>query len=223
MFRRLARIALTGMVCVLAVLVAGRITERLVLGQDDAAVRARVERDVREAFGACRAACGKWRAASPMPARWSRRAATTKTPRASFLMRRRRQPSRRRATWSSRSPPTRPAVGRWPGLDVPPSCRRIASKVTKPGSSHRARSAYALSMRCPSTMPPATASARSRPSNRFVRLHLRVPPRAPTSFSFPARSFPFHSSSRSKTSAPRRILTASTSPARTPGIWSPRW
>jgi signal transduction histidine kinase len=50
-FRRLARIALTGMVCVLAVLVAGRITERLVLGQDDAAVRARVERDVREAFG----------------------------------------------------------------------------------------------------------------------------------------------------------------------------
>jgi signal transduction histidine kinase len=52
LFRRLARIALTGMVCVLAVLVAGRITERLVLGQDDAAVRARVERDVREAFGA---------------------------------------------------------------------------------------------------------------------------------------------------------------------------
>jgi hypothetical protein len=50
-FRRLARIALTGMVCVLAVLAAGRITERLALGQDDAAVRARVERDVREAFG----------------------------------------------------------------------------------------------------------------------------------------------------------------------------
>ena len=39
------------MVCVLAVLVAGRISERVVLGQDDAAVRARVERDVREAFG----------------------------------------------------------------------------------------------------------------------------------------------------------------------------
>jgi signal transduction histidine kinase len=50
-FRRLARMALTGMVCVLAVLAAGRITERLALGQDDAAVRARVERDVREAFG----------------------------------------------------------------------------------------------------------------------------------------------------------------------------
>ena len=49
--RRLARIALTGVVCVLAVMAAGRITERVVLGADDAAIRARVERDVRGAFG----------------------------------------------------------------------------------------------------------------------------------------------------------------------------
>src|SRR5438552_8768791 len=49
--RRVLRIALTGVVCVLAVMAAGRITERLVLGADDSAVRARVERDVRGAFG----------------------------------------------------------------------------------------------------------------------------------------------------------------------------
>jgi signal transduction histidine kinase len=48
--RRLLRIALTGLVCVLAVLAGGRITERMVLGADAAAVRARVERDVRGAF-----------------------------------------------------------------------------------------------------------------------------------------------------------------------------
>ena len=44
------RIALSGVVCVLAVLAAGRIVERLVLGTNDAAIRARVERDVRGAF-----------------------------------------------------------------------------------------------------------------------------------------------------------------------------
>ena len=48
--RRLLRIALTGLVCVLAVLAGGRIAERIALGADDAAVRARVERDVRGAF-----------------------------------------------------------------------------------------------------------------------------------------------------------------------------
>jgi len=49
--RRVVRIALTGAVCVLAVIAAGRITERVALGADDSAVRARVERDVRGAFG----------------------------------------------------------------------------------------------------------------------------------------------------------------------------
>ena len=44
------RIALTGVVCVLAVMAGGRISERLLLGADDAAVRVRVERDVRGAF-----------------------------------------------------------------------------------------------------------------------------------------------------------------------------
>ena len=48
--RRVLRIALTGAVCVLAVMAGGRIAERLALGADDAAVRARVERDVRGAF-----------------------------------------------------------------------------------------------------------------------------------------------------------------------------
>ena len=45
------RIALTGAVCVVAVIAAGRIAERLALGADDAAVRARVDRDIRGAFG----------------------------------------------------------------------------------------------------------------------------------------------------------------------------
>jgi signal transduction histidine kinase len=48
--RRVLRIALTGLVCVLAVLAAGRITERLLLGANDAAIRTRVDRDVRGAF-----------------------------------------------------------------------------------------------------------------------------------------------------------------------------
>ena len=48
--RRVLRIALTGVVCVLAVLAAGRITERLLLGANDAAIRTRVDRDVRGAF-----------------------------------------------------------------------------------------------------------------------------------------------------------------------------
>src|SRR4030095_2908896 len=48
--RRVLRIALTGVVCVLAVLAAGRITERLLLGANDAAIRTRVDRDIRGAF-----------------------------------------------------------------------------------------------------------------------------------------------------------------------------
>jgi signal transduction histidine kinase len=48
--RRVLRIALTGAVCVLAVLAAGRISERLLLGANDAAIRTRVDRDVRAAF-----------------------------------------------------------------------------------------------------------------------------------------------------------------------------
>jgi hypothetical protein len=48
--RRALRIALSGAVCVLAVLAAGRIAERLILGGNDAATRARVDRDIRGAF-----------------------------------------------------------------------------------------------------------------------------------------------------------------------------
>ena len=48
--RRVLRIALTGVVCVLAVLAGGRIAERLLLGADDTAIRARVDRDVRGTF-----------------------------------------------------------------------------------------------------------------------------------------------------------------------------
>jgi signal transduction histidine kinase len=48
--RRVLRIALTGAVGVLAVLAAGRISERLLLGANDAAIRTRVDRDVRGAF-----------------------------------------------------------------------------------------------------------------------------------------------------------------------------
>jgi len=48
--RRVLRIALSGAVCVLAVLAAGRITESLLLGANDAAIRTRVDRDVRGAF-----------------------------------------------------------------------------------------------------------------------------------------------------------------------------
>ncbi|HXD15435.1 MAG TPA: HAMP domain-containing sensor histidine kinase [Vicinamibacterales bacterium] len=48
--RRVLRIALTGAVCMLAVVAGGRISERLLLGADDAAIRARIERDVRGAF-----------------------------------------------------------------------------------------------------------------------------------------------------------------------------
>ena len=48
--RRVLRIALSGMVCVLAILAAGRISERLLLGANDAAIRTRVDRDVRGAF-----------------------------------------------------------------------------------------------------------------------------------------------------------------------------
>ena len=49
--RRVLRIALTGAVCVLAVIAAGRLAERVVLGADDAAIRGRVDRDLRGAFG----------------------------------------------------------------------------------------------------------------------------------------------------------------------------
>ena len=45
------RIALSGAVCVLAVIAVGRVAERIELGADDAAVRARVDRDIRGAFG----------------------------------------------------------------------------------------------------------------------------------------------------------------------------
>src|SRR4051812_30070111 len=48
--RRVLRIALTGASCVLAVMAGGRTAERVVLGADPAAIRARVERDVRGAF-----------------------------------------------------------------------------------------------------------------------------------------------------------------------------
>jgi len=48
--RRVLRIALSGVVCVLAVLAAGRVAERLILGANDAATRARVDRDIRGAF-----------------------------------------------------------------------------------------------------------------------------------------------------------------------------
>ena len=50
--RRVVRIGLSGAVCVLAVLAAGRITERLLLGANDAAIRTRVDRGVRGAFEA---------------------------------------------------------------------------------------------------------------------------------------------------------------------------
>ena len=50
--RRLVRLALTGLVCVLAVVAVGRIAERIVMGADDASARQRIERDVRGAFDA---------------------------------------------------------------------------------------------------------------------------------------------------------------------------
>ena len=48
--RRLVRLALTGLVCALAVVAGGRITERIVMGPDEASARQRIERDVRGAF-----------------------------------------------------------------------------------------------------------------------------------------------------------------------------
>src|SRR5215467_10897080 len=48
--RRLLRLALSGLVSVLAVIVAGRISERVVMGPDDSSARQRIERDVRGAF-----------------------------------------------------------------------------------------------------------------------------------------------------------------------------
>src|SRR5471032_1168769 len=48
--RRLIRLALTGLVCVLAVMAIGRISERVVMGPDEASARMRIERDVRGAF-----------------------------------------------------------------------------------------------------------------------------------------------------------------------------
>ncbi len=48
--RRLAWIALSGLVCVLGVMAAGRISERVVIGPDEASARQRIERDVRGAF-----------------------------------------------------------------------------------------------------------------------------------------------------------------------------
>src|SRR5882672_6820070 len=48
--RRLVRLTLTGLVCALAVVAVGRISERVVMGQDDASARQRIERDVRGAF-----------------------------------------------------------------------------------------------------------------------------------------------------------------------------
>ena len=48
--RRLIRIALTGLVCVLGVVAIGRIAERVVMGPGEASARQRIERDVRGAF-----------------------------------------------------------------------------------------------------------------------------------------------------------------------------
>jgi signal transduction histidine kinase len=49
--RRLIRLALTGLVCVLAVMAIGRISERVVMGPDEASARQRIDSDVRGAFG----------------------------------------------------------------------------------------------------------------------------------------------------------------------------
>jgi len=48
--QRLVRLALTGIVCVLTVVAAGRVSERVVMGPDEASARQRIERDVRGAF-----------------------------------------------------------------------------------------------------------------------------------------------------------------------------
>src|SRR5690348_9384443 len=48
--RRLISIALTGAVCVLAVLAGGRIAERVVLGPDEASTRVKIASDLRGAF-----------------------------------------------------------------------------------------------------------------------------------------------------------------------------
>jgi len=48
--RRLLPLALSGLICVLAVLAIGRISERIVMGPDDASARRRIEQDVRGAF-----------------------------------------------------------------------------------------------------------------------------------------------------------------------------
>jgi signal transduction histidine kinase len=50
--RQLARIAATGVVCALVVLALGSVIERVALGLDDAAARARTEREVRSSFDA---------------------------------------------------------------------------------------------------------------------------------------------------------------------------
>ncbi len=49
--RRFIRLALTGLVCVLAVMAIGRISERMVMGPDEASARRRIEGNVRGAFG----------------------------------------------------------------------------------------------------------------------------------------------------------------------------
>ena len=48
--RRLIRIALTGVLCVLAVLAGGRIAERVALGPDETSTRAKIDSNLRGAF-----------------------------------------------------------------------------------------------------------------------------------------------------------------------------
>src|SRR5438477_1043148 len=48
--RRLIGIALTGVLCVLAVLAGGRIAERVVLGPDETSTRAKIDSNLRGAF-----------------------------------------------------------------------------------------------------------------------------------------------------------------------------
>ena len=159
--RRVLRIALSGVVCVLAVMAAGRVTERLILGADDAAIRARVERDLRGAFGVM--SRGLQDVARRVADARTLEAAARDDENAA-----RRLFDMAQAAVVANSADVElavtaygPAAARSHGRVGHRSFHGIDWKATKPGSSPRVRSVCAWCMRCPSPMPQAIESGRS--------------------------------------------------------------
>src|SRR4030095_9969493 len=116
-----------GVGCGLAVVAAGRITERLLLGATDAAIRTRVDRDVRGAFEVMSRGLQDVarQLAAPHTPHAAARRATKRTPPGYYSILPRPRRSRIRRTSSSRSRLTARGAARSRG----PAARRNSPKI----------------------------------------------------------------------------------------------